>query len=108
MRNIKKHIIHKSNSVRQVLSKLDILASDAIVFLVNDDLELIGSITDGDIRRGLIKGLGLEDEITKFSQVHPKFFQKNQFSLSQLQEWREKNFKIIDLMKFLRYLLIYL
>lgn len=98
MKNIEKHIIHKKHSVRQVLSKLDILASDAILFLVNDDFELIGSITDGDIRRGLIKGLGLEDEIIKFSQAHPKFFRKNQFDLKQMQEWREKNYKIIPVL----------
>jgi molybdopterin-guanine dinucleotide biosynthesis protein A len=98
LKNIEKHIINKRHTVRQVLSKLDVLATDAILFLVNDDLELIGSITDGDVRRGLIKGLGLEDEIVKFTQEHPKFFRKNQFDFSQMREWREKNYKIIPVL----------
>jgi len=98
MKNLEKHIITEKQTVRQVLSKLDFLASDAILFLVNDDLELIGSITDGDVRRGLIKGLGLEDKIIKFTQAKPKFFRKNQFDLSQMREWREKNFKIIPVL----------
>ena len=39
---------------------LDGLAADAILFLVNTEEQLVGSLTDGDLRRGFIKGLGLD------------------------------------------------
>ena len=95
MKNINKHIITKDLTVREVLSRLDQLALDSILFLVDENKRLVGALTDGDIRRGLIKGLGLEDPISAFIQNDPKFFRKNTFSLSQMQEWRENNFKII-------------
>ncbi len=98
MKQIEKHIIKTNQSVRKVLSKLDELASDAILFIVNEEYKLIGSITDGDIRRGLIKGLGLEDDIMNFVQGNPKFCRKNQFDLGSLKEWRAKNFKIIPVL----------
>lgn len=98
MKTIIQHIITKELTVRQVLSRLDILASNAILFLVDEHQKLIGSLTDGDIRRGLIKGLGLEDEIIKFVQTNPKFFRKGTFDLNLMQEWRANNYKIIPVL----------
>ena len=98
MKNIKKHIISKDISVREVLSRLDQLASDAILFLTDDQLTLIGTLTDGDIRRGLIKGLNLETRIEDFVINKPKFFRKNEFDLSVVKEWRAKNFRIIPVL----------
>jgi NDP-sugar pyrophosphorylase family protein len=74
------------------------LASDAILFLVDNNNVLIGSLTDGDIRRGLIKGLELDDDIIKYIQGEPKFLSRATFELSLLQEWREKNYKIIPVL----------
>jgi len=98
VKSIQQHLITNQSSVRKVLTRLDKLASDAILFIIDDNKRLIGSVTDGDIRRGLIKGLGLEDEITKFIQADPKFFRQGEFDLVQMQEWRVRNFKIIPVL----------
>lgn len=90
-----KHIITEDITIRQVLARLDKLASDAILFLVNDNQELLGALTDGDIRRGLIKGLGLEDAISKFVKTDPQFLEEGEFSIDTIQEWRAKDYKII-------------
>lgn len=95
MEHIQKHLISVDASVREVLTKLDILASDAILFLIDENKRLIGSLTDGDIRRGLIKGLDLETPIKEFTQANPKCFVKGDYSLAQMEEWREKNYRII-------------
>jgi len=98
VKSIQKHLTTTKQNVREILTQLDKLASDAILFIVDENQKLIGSITDGDIRRGLIKGLGLEDEITKFIQSDPKFFRQGEFDLIQMQDWRIKNFKIIPVL----------
>lgn len=95
MNRIEKHLIKPDLSVREVLTRLDKLAADAILFLVDKDKKLLGALTDGDIRRGLIKGLGLEDSITKYIEGQPKFFKRRKFSFREMQEWRAKNYKII-------------
>ncbi len=95
MTTISEHIIGKDISVRSVLQRLDKLASDAILFLVDENQKLIGSLTDGDIRRGFINGLTLESDISSFVGKDPKYFSVNAYSISQMQEWREKNFRII-------------
>lgn len=98
MKDINKHLVTKQNSVREVLSKFDLLASDAILFLVDDNKKLLGTITDGDIRRGLIKGLNLETNIEEFIQSNPKYFVRESFDLAQMQKWRELDYRIIPVL----------
>lgn len=94
MVNFKKHLAHIDTSIRQALELLDQLASDAIIFLVDDENKLLGSLTDGDLRRGFIKGLGFEDHLSKFIQPNPKFIQQGKYNLKEIIALREKFFTI--------------
>lgn len=60
-------ILHSNASIQEAIRNLDQLGIK-IVLVVNDDNELEGTISDGDIRRGLLKGLDLNSQIT--SVVH--------------------------------------
>ncbi len=93
-----KHLISKENTVKEALIKLNQLASDAILFVVDEKEKLIGSLTDGDIRRGFINGLGVEDSILDFIQPNPKFIYNDEFDLGKLEDFRERNFKIIPIL----------
>lgn len=97
MKHIERHIIYEHFTVRAALERLDKLAADAILFLVDADDKLIAAITDGDIRRGFIRGLDLDNAIIEFAQKNPKYFKKHTFNLATMQEWRSNNFKIIPL-----------
>lgn len=92
-----KHLFNENLSVRDALICLDQLASDAILFVTDGDDRLIGSLTDGDLRRGFIKGLGFEDPIIDFIQPDPKFISENEFNQDQLEEFKNANFKIIPI-----------
>lgn len=93
--SISRHLIHYEVSVREALRQLDLLAADAVLFLVDEDNRLKASLTDGDIRRGLINGLDLETPLMKFTQQAPKAFMRGQYDLTEMQNWRERNFRII-------------
>lgn len=92
-----KHLISKDTTVRQALQKLDELKQDAILF-VTDHGKLIGSITDGDLRRGFIKGFGFEDEILSFVQPNPEFIYENEFDQNKLETLRKKNYKLLPIL----------
>jgi dTDP-glucose pyrophosphorylase len=98
MNDFKKHLIHQNESVKAAMIKLDKLATDAILFLVDDHDKLIGSLTDGDLRRGFINDRTLQDSLLSFIQAHPKFIYENEYSLSQLTELREKNYKVFPVL----------
>jgi dTDP-glucose pyrophosphorylase len=95
MTDYKKHLIVDRSSVKQALERLNVLAMDAILFVVDDEGRLIGSLTDGDIRRGLISGLGLECGVLDFIQKQPKFFKKGNYNIHEVIDYRNKGFRII-------------
>lgn len=96
--NTAKHLITKTESVRNALIKLDALASDAILFVVDDKGKIVGSLTDGDLRRGFIKGLGFENHLEEFIQPRPAFIREREYAVDILEGYREKNFKIIPIL----------
>lgn len=98
MGNIQKHTIDQSASVREALIRLDELAFDSILFVVNESNKLLGSLTDGDLRRGFIKGLDFSDEILKFVQSNPSFIYENEDAVDKLETFRLKNFKIVPVL----------
>lgn len=59
----RKAILPANATIHQAISNLDQVAIK-IVIVVNESGELQGTISDGDIRRGLLKGLDLHSPIT--------------------------------------------
>lgn len=98
MPNFYKHILNQSSSVRDALMQLDQLASDAILFIVDDQNILLGSLTDGDLRRGFIKGLGFDHNITEFIQPNPSFILEGENAVEKLELFKSKNFKIVPVL----------
>ncbi|WP_425639535.1 aminotransferase class I/II-fold pyridoxal phosphate-dependent enzyme [Algoriphagus yeomjeoni] len=60
---IKELIIAENNSLRSALKSLDKVGT-GVLFIVNNESKLVGIITDGDIRRSLLKDISLEEEIS--------------------------------------------
>ena len=96
--NFKKHLINHKCTVKDALAKLDELAADAILFVVDEDLRLIGSLTDGDVRRGLLKDKTISQEVMDFIQPNPKFILKSNYSIEDLEKFRSANLKIIPVL----------
>lgn len=94
MQTFHRHIAEINTPVREALKQLDTLAADAILFLVDDERKILGSLTDGDLRRGFIKGLGLENHLSEFIQPNPKYIQQGKYDLNEIIELRKKHFSI--------------
>ena len=98
MRSYTEHLIHKDKTVKDALGQLDVLASDAILFVVDDNGKLIGSLTDGDVRRGLLQDKTTAQPVTDFIQSDPRFVQKGNYDIHQIIEYRERNFKVLPVL----------
>lgn len=96
--NFKRHIVPKGFSIKAVLAQLNELAADAILFVVDDNGQLLGSLTDGDLRRGFIKGLSFETPLLEFIQPTPIFIYENDHSVEDLESFRQKDLKIIPVL----------
>jgi len=98
LRNYNEHLISEKATLKRALALLNQLAADAILFVVNEDNKLIGSLTDGDVRRGLLKGRSVEDNVLDYIQPSPKSVRKSNYSLQDIIALRDKNFKILPVL----------
>lgn len=65
------YFIHKSSTVVEALQKIDHNAK-GLLFVVDTNLKLEGVITDGDIRRWLIRTGKLQGQVQEFMNPNPK------------------------------------
>jgi dTDP-glucose pyrophosphorylase len=89
------HLIHKNATTREALKQLDQLAAHAILFLVDENGRLHGSLTDGDVRRGLINGLNPDDNVLRFAFGAPRYIEKGKYSLQDIIALRKQDIKVL-------------
>jgi dTDP-glucose pyrophosphorylase len=98
MRLYKEHLILSGSSVKQALGVLNDLSQDAILFVVDENNKLIGSLTDGDVRRGLLNDFTVESKIDEIIQSNPKFIRKGDYDIQKIIEYREKDYRLIPVL----------
>ncbi len=79
-----KAIIAPNITVKEALQVINDNAYRAAFVL--DNGKLIGMVTDGDIRRGLLKNIGLDDEVSKIMNRSPIFCYQEDVSPQNIKE----------------------
>lgn len=74
--------INKNISIKEVLRKLDETAKK-ILFVVTEDNKLLGIVTDGDIRRWILRNGGLSEPVFKVMNQSPKFIYEKDVPLAK-------------------------
>jgi Nucleoside-diphosphate-sugar pyrophosphorylase involved in lipopolysaccharide biosynthesis/translation initiation factor 2B, gamma/epsilon subunits (eIF-2Bgamma/eIF-2Bepsilon) len=69
-KNIEKILVYMDYSVKKALEILD-LGARGVVLVVDKNKKLLGTITDGDIRRSILKGISLESSIQEIVHYNP-------------------------------------
>lgn len=95
MRIYKDHLILSGSTVKEALLRFNELAPDAILFVVDAKDKLIGALTDGDVRRGLLKGLNIDNCVDEIIQQDPRYIIKGENNLEKIIEYREGDFRVI-------------
>lgn len=92
------YTISVKKSLIDVLKKLESLTTTQTVFIIDDDRKVLGSITDGDIRRGLINGFTLDCAIDKFAFKEFKYIVEGENNFSEIKEFRKLRLKAVPLL----------
>lgn len=88
---VSKYIIQDMATIREALIALDGNTHDGqTLFVLDSDSRMVGTLTDGDIRRGLINGAALDDSVTKVMHKDFKFIREGENNAKQLKAFREK------------------
>lgn len=85
MKNRLKALLAKPTiSVKDAMRQMS-KAGDKVLFVVNHKKQLLGTLTDGDIRRWVLKGGGLTDEIKNIYNSRPIFVEKS-YKIEEIKE----------------------
>ena len=94
-----RYIICESSTIKDALVALNNNSSDALSLLVvNGSDHLVGSLTDGDIRRGLISGAQLTDEVSTIMHRGFKYIKQSEFDVAHLKDFRERRILFIPIL----------
>ncbi len=74
---VKDIFIGKEITVKDALKKLDLVASK-VLLVIDSSKKLLGTLSDGDIRRHLLQGGSLEDPIQGIYNTSPKYASDNE------------------------------
>lgn len=66
-------------TVRDALKILD-KTGEGILFVVDQTRQLLGTLTDGDVRRGILNGTQIADPITSIYNAHPFVFEEGVYT----------------------------
>lgn len=89
--------INQGSSVLDVLKMIDKLPSLQTVFVFDAEKKIIGTITDGDIRRGFIDGLSLEGLVQDFMNKDFSFLLDGDDNFNKLNDYRTRKLKAVPL-----------
>lgn len=89
--------ISKNATILDTLKKIDELSvrSTKLVFVVDENNRVIGSVSDGDCRRGLIRGSKLDSPVTEVMNRHFVFLKQGQFDVNIIKKIRDFGFKFV-------------
>lgn len=76
-----KHIlVYKNIILRDALKKLSVTGEKCLL-VIDKERKLLGTLTDGDIRKALIKNFHLDDNISKIYKKNPFKLLENEFNI---------------------------
>ncbi len=97
MPSYNKYLIHSDASIKLALEKINGLVQNFTLFVVCDN-KILGTLTDGDIRRGLLLGLNLENKVSTVMNQQFYSLEKDVFSITQIELIKKLGIKLIPIL----------
>jgi len=96
MKDYKKYLIPDTSSIKDALIALNNLPSDILtLFVIAKNGCMTGTLTDGDIRRKLIIGMTLDENVTVAMHKDFYFVEKFKVNVQEIKRLKEKNIVLL-------------
>ena len=94
------HIIPKDISLLEALSRINDLAPEPLVlFVVDNDERMVGTLTDGDSRRALISGASVNDKVEKIMHHNFNFMKIEELdNVKELKRQKELKMSLVPIL----------
>lgn len=94
------HIINKDLTLLEALSRINSLAPDPLVlFVLDEENRMVGTLTDGDSRRALIAGASMNDHVEKIMHQSFNYMKVEDIAnVAEIRRQREKKMKLVPIL----------
>ena len=94
------HIISQEVTLLEALSRINSLAPDPLVlFVVDDEQRMVGTLTDGDSRRALIAGASVNDKAQSVMLRNFRYMTTaNATDVMEIRHQKEKKMKLVPIL----------
>lgn len=94
------HIISQDITLLEALSRINKLAPDPLVlFVVDDEQRMVGTLTDGDSRRALIAGASINDKAQSIMLRNFRYMTTaNATDVMEIRHQKEKKMKLVPIL----------
>ena len=94
---MKQLITNKKITSKEAIHKLNKIGSKCLV-ISDKNKELIGTLSDGDIRRAIVNGYSLDDQIESIINIDPNFFYEERYKKEEaIDLFIKKRFDLIPI-----------
>lgn len=100
MTNSSKYTLPLESAIIDALQKLEELSYDNIMamFVVDSDNHIVGTITAGDVRRGLLRGLTLQSEVSELMNRDFTYLIEGNYDTEKLRFIKRAQLKIVPIL----------
>lgn len=99
MKDLNNYLLHNTSSIKDALIALDRNSSDILTLLIiNSEGKMVGSLTDGDVRRGLINGKQLTDSVKEIMHTSFRFISDDKRDVSSIKEYKVMGIELLPLL----------
>lgn len=96
----KNHIINQNMPLIEALSRINTLSPNPLVlFVVDDDDRMVGTLTDGDSRRALIAGASVNDKAERIMLRNFRYMRSDDISnVIEIRRQKEMKMKLVPIL----------
>ena len=90
--------VKEAESIAVALRKMNTPEHWRTLFVLDASGRVVGSISDGDIRRGLLQGLSPTNNCGEFMHKNFSSFRRGEISIERVVEFRERGICIVPML----------
>jgi dTDP-glucose pyrophosphorylase len=98
MKNYKDHLIRSQSSILSALEILNNLVQTLTLFVLDNNECMIGTLTDGDVRRGFLKGLTLGSPVDDFMSKKFHYLNDQEISIREIKRIKNHGIQLLPVL----------
>lgn len=96
MSDFQRYILPETATIKDALIALDKNSDDVLTLFIVDKVgKMLGTLTDGDVRRGLIQGIELKDNVTSIMHSTFRYISDDRKDVLLIKEYKERGIKLL-------------